>query len=76
VLDSSAEPLSRFQRSRRAALVLGSEGHGLSADWLALADRRVTIPMQLGIDSLNVAVAAAVLLYELAGADRATRRLL
>ena len=65
VLDPSAEPLSRFKRSERLALLLGSEGHGLSKDWLDLADRRVTIPMHLGIDSLNVAVAAAVLLYEL-----------
>ena len=44
----------------RVALVLGSEGHGLSARWEASADRRAVIPMRAGIDSLNVAAAAAV----------------
>ena len=63
VIDPSAEPLAKAERGPRLALLLGSEGHGLSAEWLSRAHRRVTIPMQLGIDSLNVAVAAAVLLY-------------
>lgn len=63
VIDPTAEPLAAAQRSQRQALLLGSEGHGLAAEWIELAHRRVTIPMQLGIDSLNVAVAAAVLLY-------------
>ena len=47
----------------RVALVLGSEGHGLSARWEATADRRAVIPMSAGIDSLNVAAAAAVACY-------------
>jgi tRNA G18 (ribose-2'-O)-methylase SpoU len=47
----------------RVALVLGSEGHGLSARWLETADRRAVIPMSRGIDSLNVAAAAAVACY-------------
>lgn len=63
VLDAAAQPLSEFKRCEKLALLLGSEGHGLGEEWLAQADRRVTIPMQLGIDSLNVAVAAAVLLF-------------
>ncbi|HEY2414016.1 MAG TPA: RNA methyltransferase [Pirellulaceae bacterium] len=63
VLDSTAEPLNVAKRKNRMVLLLGGEGHGLSAEWLELAQRKVTIPMQLGIDSLNVAVAAAVLLY-------------
>lgn len=63
VIDPAAEPLSEARRGNRLAILLGSEGHGLSAEWLALCHRRVTIPMALGIDSLNVAVAGAVLLY-------------
>ena len=47
----------------RLALVLGSEGHGLSARWEETADRRATIPMAAGIDSLNVAAATAVACY-------------
>lgn len=47
----------------RLALVLGSEGHGLSARWEQSADRRANIPMRAGIDSLNVAAASAVACY-------------
>ena len=47
----------------RLALVLGSEGHGLSPRWEAAADVRTTIPMAPGIDSLNVAAASAVACY-------------
>ena len=47
----------------RLALVLGSEGHGLSGRWEATADRRAIIPMRAGIDSLNVAAASAVACY-------------
>ncbi|CUR57656.1 tRNA/rRNA methyltransferase (SpoU) [metagenome] len=47
----------------RVALVLGSEGHGLSHRWEQSADRRATIPMAAGIDSLNVAAATAVACY-------------
>jgi tRNA G18 (ribose-2'-O)-methylase SpoU len=47
----------------RVALVLGSEGHGLSARWEQAADRRAVIPMRDGIDSLNVAAATAVACY-------------
>lgn len=44
----------------KLALVLGGEGHGLSARWESAADRRATISMSAGIDSLNVAAATAV----------------
>lgn len=47
----------------RVALVLGSEGPGLSQRWQEAADRRAVIPMAAGIDSLNVAAAAAVACY-------------
>ncbi|WP_244928248.1 RNA methyltransferase [Nocardioides sp. W7] len=47
----------------KVALVLGSEGHGLSPRWEQAADRRAVIPMREGIDSLNVAAASAVACY-------------
>ena len=47
----------------KVALVLGTEGHGLSARWEQTADRRAVIPMREGIDSLNVAAATAVACY-------------
>lgn len=65
VIDHGAEPLDSFRRPARLAVVLGSEGHGLDDHWIARADRRVTIPMRPGAESLNVAVAAGILLYAL-----------
>ncbi|XBB68909.1 RNA methyltransferase [Nocardioides sp. WV_118_6] len=47
----------------KVALVLGSEGHGLSQRWEQTSDRRAIIPMAAGIDSLNVAAATAVACY-------------
>jgi tRNA G18 (ribose-2'-O)-methylase SpoU len=47
----------------KVALLLGSEGHGLSAVWQEAADKRAVIPMADGIDSLNVAAATAVACY-------------
>lgn len=46
------------------AVILGSEAFGLSDKWLKSADKLVKIPMEKGIDSLNVSVSAAVILYE------------
>ncbi|QIG40773.1 RNA methyltransferase [Microbacterium sp. 4R-513] len=49
----------------RVALMLGAEGDGLSRRALEAADTVVTIPMAGGVDSLNVAAAAAVAMWEL-----------
>lgn len=46
------------------AIVMGSEAHGLSNEWLNAADQQVMIPMHGIADSLNLSVAAALLLYE------------
>ncbi len=52
-------------RPERVALMMGAEGDGLSRQALASADSVVTIPMAGGVDSLNVAAAAAVALWAL-----------
>ena len=49
--------------SGRIALLLGGEGPGLSADVVAAADERVSIPMEAPVESLNVAASAAVIIY-------------
>ena len=51
------------------ALLLGTEGPGLSDAALAAADRRVRIAMEAGVDSLNVAVAAGIALALLRNVD-------
>lgn len=51
----------------KIALLIGAEGDGLSDRWLGAADQPVRIPMNRGIDSLNVASASAIACYLLAG---------
>ncbi len=63
--DQSAVPLRRARPGERAALLLGTEGDGLSSRWLGEADQAVCIPMApaamaAGVDSLNVVAAAAI----------------
>lgn len=67
-LDELADDLRA--RPRRIALVVGTEGAGLSAHWLGESDVVMQIPMGHGVDSLNVAAAAAVACYVLSP-DRA-----
>ena len=49
----------------RLAIVLGAEGDGLAAETIARCDHTVRIPMQHGVDSLNVAAASAVAFWAL-----------
>jgi tRNA G18 (ribose-2'-O)-methylase SpoU len=69
--DQSAVPLARATSAGRVALLLGTEGDGLSSRWLAEADTAVCVPMSpgamsMGVDSLNVVAAAAIACHELA----------
>ena len=45
-------------------ILLGNEGNGLSPELSALADKKTSIPLNGGVESLNVAIAAALILYE------------
>jgi tRNA G18 (ribose-2'-O)-methylase SpoU len=67
VLSPGATPLPRFTPPARWALLLGAEGPGLSREAVQRCHESVTIPMaaRAGVDSLNVATAAAVMLYAL-----------
>jgi tRNA G18 (ribose-2'-O)-methylase SpoU len=58
--------LSQVDFRRNAVILLGSEGNGLSHEILEECDETVAIPMQKGVDSLNVGTAGAVFLYEAA----------
>jgi len=66
-LTEDAVDLRTFASSapERVALVLGTEGEGLTPEALAAANTVVQVPMRHGIDSLNVAAAAAVAMYAL-----------
>ena len=67
-LEPGAVALREFAASApdRVALVLGTEGEGLTREAIEAADTIVQIPMRHGIDSLNVAATAAVAVYALA----------
>ena len=70
-LDSDATPLSHFVADDRPSiLVIGNEAEGVDQAIQDVATDRVTIPMRLGVDSLNVSVAAAIFMYELLGRYR------
>jgi tRNA G18 (ribose-2'-O)-methylase SpoU len=64
--DPSATPLRDVPRLAKWAVLLGAEGPGLTLAALQSADVRVRIPMAGGVDSLNVATAAAVAFAQLA----------
>ena len=55
--------LYHFSWPERSALVVGSEARGLSEEADSAVDARVRIPMMAGVESLNVAVAAGILIY-------------
>lgn len=68
--DMDGEPLDTLHRDTlpgRLALVVSNEGAGLSPHVAAAVERRVAIPMAPGVESLNVAVATGILLYQLRG---------
>ena len=62
--------LDDAELSAPTAWLFGPEAHGLPADVAALADARVRIPMPGSAESLNVAAAAAICLYQSARAQR------
>jgi len=69
--DEQAAPITKAVLRDKAALLLGTEGDGLSARWLHEADQAVRIPMHpaaraKGVDSLNVVAAAAIACHLLA----------
>jgi len=61
---SEQHTIQRVDFTGHCCIVFGSEGEGISQKVLSVCDIAAAIPMQLGVDSLNVANANAVFLYE------------
>ena len=57
-------PYTTIDFTKSAAIVVGTEATGLSNEWLKNASQNIIIPMQGEIDSLNVSVSAAILIFE------------
>lgn len=60
-----AEVYTSLKPERKTALILGNEANGVQKELMSLADKRVTIPIYGKAESLNVSVAAGVLMYYL-----------
>jgi len=68
VISSQLDGTPFYQREpvgERFALIIGSEGNGVSDEVKAVATHRVKLPMRGGAESLNAAVAAGIMMYEL-----------
>lgn len=63
-VEPAAKTIYEIDWTKPAAIVLGNEHRGVSDDALAIADQTIRIPMFGMVESLNVSVAAAVILYE------------
>ena len=63
-LDPRSLPYHQMDYSEASAIVVGTEATGLSDQWLDNARQNVIIPMQGKIDSLNVSVSAAIIIFE------------
>lgn len=66
-------PLWEVELAGPVALVVGSERHGVSREWREAADETLSIPMPGASDSLNVAVAAGIVLFEAVRQRRSAR---
>ena len=64
IADPEGPPLSRVEARGKIALVVGNEGAGVGQAVRELGGQRVAIPLAPRAESLNVAVAAGILLYE------------
>ncbi len=64
LLDFESKPLFETEFSERSVIVVGNEGDGISKEMQSICDKSVIIPMPGGAESLNVATAASVMVYE------------
>ncbi len=65
-LCENAVPLGQMKPASLQTLILGNEGHGIQPEWRNACSGYVSIPILDTVDSLNVGVAAGILLYHLA----------
>ena len=69
VIDKDASSVTKVDYSGGCAVVLGNEGNGMCAEDVQLCDERITIRMHGNINSLNVATAGSIILWEMCRGD-------
>ncbi|MEE3198602.1 MAG: RNA methyltransferase [Planctomycetota bacterium] len=74
VADGGAQPLLSVTPARDWCVLLGNEEKGLGAELVELCEARVCIPMARGADSLNVSVAAGIILHHMSAAQHSSLR--
>ena len=65
VLDRDSEPLDRMAITPKTVFVIGNEGHGIDPAIISAAHKKVYIPMEEGVESLNASAAAAVFMWQM-----------
>ena len=62
---NGGEDIREYNSEWPFILIMGNEGNGVRPEIAELADKKIYIPMSEGVESLNVGVAASILMYEL-----------
>lgn len=68
VLDADSTPIDRIGSNRKNIFIVGNEGHGIDGQTVASAGKTVFIPMEEGVESLNVSSASTVFMWHMRGA--------
>jgi TrmH family RNA methyltransferase len=63
--ENEEDSFDNIEFSSPSAVIIGNEGNGISKEVINLADKKLTIPMSGGAESLNAAVAAGIIMYKL-----------
>lgn len=66
-VDKNDSPISKIKYNKKTAVIIGNEGNGINLETIKLCDKKITIPTNQEIDSLNAAVAAGIIIWEITG---------
>jgi TrmH family RNA methyltransferase len=65
--DKNDSPISKIKYGKKIAVIIGNEGNGISLETIRFCDKKITIPTNQEIDSLNAAVAVGIIIWEITG---------
>ena len=69
-LDKNSIPVEKADFDSKTAVIFGNEGNGLSGNIVSLCDKKIIIPINQNSDSLNVSVAAAIIMWEISKSEK------
>ena len=64
IISKHSIPFKKAKYSKPCAIIVGNESKGLNSKWMSNSNQHIHIPMKNNIDSLNVSVAAAILVQQ------------